>query len=200
MMKLAALLILSWFPAAIHAAASLSNIVECSKIKKVTNSTFTVCATAYYETPSPAMINDTTVYIGGFTDEYTILKGVRKGTDLGDLSEEELKWASVLDTVINVRREDNNRCRVTVTVKGNATQCTSCQFCGGLKYSANCLNVKNGRNVTCESTGTGRVYFPLTESALRMAKAPSVKRPPVANPVSTPQAPTAPKAPTSKYI
>jgi hypothetical protein len=196
MMKFSALVIISWFPAAIHAAASLSNIVECSKIKKVNNSTFTVCATAYYETPSPAMINDTTIYIGGYTDEYTILKGVRKGTDLGDLSVEELKWASVLDTVIKVHREDNNRCRVTVTVKGNSTQCNACQFCGGTKYSANCLNVNNGRNVVCESTGTGKVYFLLTESALRMAKAPTLKPPPVAKPVTAPTAPKA-KTPTS---
>jgi hypothetical protein len=88
-----------------------------------------------------------------------------------------------------VERDDDDKCKVTVNVKGKPTVCSSCTFCGNHRYTADCSALKHGRKVTCESTGEGKVFFPLTKSALEQ----SFMKAPVRAPVKAPTKLVAPK-------
>jgi hypothetical protein len=205
MRRFDSILVLVLSAALVSASNWTSDIVECSPIKKLSNATFTACATASYKTPELTTLpNGTVVRTGGYTNMYKIMRGVRKGVKLSTLSADELRLANILDLWVKIRREENNMCKVTIASRGNITQCTSCAYCGGAKYSVNCLNINKGRNVKCESAMTGKVFFPLMEPALRVANAPSLQPPPVTKlPPKAPSAkpPTAPKAaPVTKRV
>jgi hypothetical protein len=187
----------------VNAAASLSPIVECSSIKVPPNTTFQACATTYLETPSPASIGGETTLVGGYLYQYTIVTGLKKGTDTSTLWKIDLDKAKANGIVVEVKLDDDNKCKVSIDVKDKSTACKSCKPCGNEKFTADCTNVPNGRVATCESTATGRVYFPLVRAALRATvSAPFrfVPKPPKAAPVkaATPKAPVRqpPKVPT----
>lgn len=189
-----------------------SGVVECSKIKKISNATFEVCSTIKYTSPSWTMTSVGPDLDGDFISEYRIVRGLRDSVPLSKLTNDTLRLAYSLGINITVNRKEDNACSVTVKVKDNTTVCKACTYCGGVQYSADCTNVAKGRSVNCESTGTGKVFFPLMEPALRIPKPPSAptapKAPAAAVPVkastptapkAAPVAPTAPKTPTLRW-
>jgi hypothetical protein len=156
-----------------NAAATLSPIVECSFIKVPPNTTFQACATTYLETPSPDLIGGETILVGGYLYQYTIVTGLKKGTDTSTLWKIDLDKAMANGIVVEVQLDDENKCKVSVDIKDKSTACKSCKPCGNDKFTADCTNLQNGRVATCESTATGRVYFPLTRAALRTTTVPA---------------------------
>jgi hypothetical protein len=184
-------------PLAVEASVAISTIVECSTIADSTNgTTFDACATWFAEGPSPAMFpNGSVVLLGQFRNEYSIVLGLKEGADTFSLSDEEREAAFGNGIIVTVQREsDGNKCEVSTKVKGDLNVCNSCSFCGEVAYSADCTNLKNGRNVTCEATGTGDVFFPYTSLALTT---PSTKAP-LAVIISAPVAAPKAKVPTPK--
>jgi hypothetical protein len=88
-----------------------------------------------------------------------------------------------------VHVDDDDKCTVTVIVKDESKVCSSCTICGNDLYSADCTGLKHGRNVTCESTGYGDVFFPFSKSALEYSS--STMKAPVAVTAKNVRAPAA---------
>jgi hypothetical protein len=153
-------------PSAVWASVSLNPIVECSTISAATNAPFDVCATWTRSGPSPAEIDGKLIYMGGYGTNYKIVTGLKEGVDTTALSESDLKKAYSKEISVLVKRDDDDKCTVTVNVKDESKVCSSCTFCGNDRYSVDCTGLKHGRNVTCESTGEGEVFFPFSKSAL----------------------------------
>jgi hypothetical protein len=153
-------------PSAVWGSMSFNPLVECSTITTASSTPFEVCATSIAYGPSPASIDGKVIYMGGYGNDYKIVTGLKKGVDTTALSESDAKKAYGQEIGILVERDDKDKCKVTVNVKGDSKVCTSCTFCGKDRYSADCTGVKNGRKVTCESTGAGEVFFPLVKLAL----------------------------------
>jgi hypothetical protein len=149
----------------VDSAAAQNNIVFCSDIvPSDESSSFEVCSTGYYLTPSPfAFENGTTGYSGGYTNGYTIVKGVKEGQESTGNPDEST------GIEITVSRDDFDVCTVSVvlTEGGNDAKCTSCSYCGNDSYKANCTNIENGRLIdVCESAGADIVFFPLSANTL----------------------------------
>jgi hypothetical protein len=153
-------------PSAVWASVSLNPIVECSTISTAINAPFDVCATWTRSGPSPAEIDGKLIYMGGYGTNYKIVTGLKEGVDTTALSESDLKKAYSKEISVLVKRDDDDKCTVTVNVKDESKVCSSCTFCGNDRYSADCTGLKHGRNVTCESTGEGEVFFPFSKSGL----------------------------------
>ena len=60
-------------------AAGLSDGVACTYIEAVGE---TVCAISYFTTPSPAVIDGETMYLGGWSDFYQIANAANETTGL----------------------------------------------------------------------------------------------------------------------
>jgi hypothetical protein len=171
-----------------HGAVALSPIVECSETMDAEDTVFEVCATTYFETPSPAFINNATVYVGPAVYEYSIVEGLEEGVNVMGLSPEELSAASENGIVVTVRYEVIENCTVTVEIKGTTTTCLDCTHCGSETFIADCTNVPNGRAAMCESTAAGNVYFPLNAAALNLEK--TAESSPAPSPSSTSTVPS----------
>lgn len=150
----------------VSAAVTLSSIVECSELLDDTGTTFQACATTYTEIPSPAFAGNETITVGQTVYEYNIVEGLSPGVDVNSISEEELTSAKSKKIVISVLVEQDNTCTVTVSVLGTPELCLACSPCGDETFTVECSNVVNGRDVDCESTALGNVYFPLSADAL----------------------------------
>jgi hypothetical protein len=167
-------LLLAFLPSA-YSYASQTAIVECVDIAEDTGTTFEVCGIYSAFGPSPAQLeNGTTIYIGGYSNDYTIVQGLEAGTDTssGNIS------ASVYPGIeISVFRDDADICGVTVTAPGSTDKeaCSTCTYCGNETYSADCTNLENGRDVNCESTVS--IFFPLTAEALKVDASSSATTP-----------------------
>jgi hypothetical protein len=177
------------FVIVVDAAAFVNPIVECSTIKGTT--TFQACATAYFYTPSPAVIQGKPTYLGGYRSEYSITLGLKEGTDTTKLSKADTDKAYSNGITVSVERDDKDKCKVTVGIKDKSTTaCKSCTYCGNDKYTADCTNLKNGRATKCESAAMTQVYYPLSV----VATSSSSSSPP------PPLAPTKPKPPTKPMV
>jgi hypothetical protein len=176
-------------PSAVWSSVAINPIVECSTISTATSAPFDVCATWTLYGPSPAEIDGKLIYMGGYGTNYKIVTGLKEGVDTTALSESDLKKAYSKEIGIQVARDDNDNCTVTVNIKGESKVCSSCMFCGKDRYSADCTALKHGRNVTCESTGEGEVFFPLSKSALECSS--STMKVPVAVTAKKVRAPAA---------
>jgi hypothetical protein len=181
-MKFLAAIVFLLSPSAVLAYEAISKLVECSTISTAPNVTLKACATWYLSGPSTATIDGVAIEIGGYKNEYTIVTGLKEGIDTSALSEAAAKKAFSNGIVVLVERDDDDKCKVTVNVKGKSTVCSSCTFCGNDRYTADCQALKNGRKVTCESTGEGQVFFPLSKSALVQ----SFMKSPIRAPVNAP--------------
>jgi hypothetical protein len=159
-------LLLALFPTTVNAAALYNPFVACKNITAEGES-FKVCATFSAFTPSPAQFeNGTVVYLGGWSDHFTIYTSAAEGFTEG---EEGFPTQAATNITVLVDRDDNNVCNITVTTaNGTSSLCKSCSFCGDEtlmpSYSADCTNIWNGRMVECETTET--VFFPLTKAAM----------------------------------
>lgn len=208
---LATCVFLFFSPSAVQAAAWMSSIVDCSTISNSRNGTFQVCSTGSFTSPSPAVIDGETFYLGGYSYNYDIVRGLKEGTETFSLSDKALEKAYNNGIVIGVVLDDNEKCSVTITVKEKSTVCSSCRYCGDETFSSNCTNVPKGRVVNCESTALGEVYFPMKGAAALLpakvpesvVKPPTMKKPPMAPkpPKVAQKAPSAnlrgPKAPSA---
>jgi hypothetical protein len=143
----------------VQAAASASNTIVCSTITDNVDVNFEVCATFAETTPSPADVNGTIEYIGGWSYDYTIYKGLAEGATATD--------AALAGIEVLVTRDDNVTCNVNVTVDGVTNKCKFCSFCGDDNYSTDCTNAAEyGRSVDCETVANGTVFFPFAQDAL----------------------------------
>jgi hypothetical protein len=188
-------------PTVVWAWLECGGIVECSTLSESPNRTFEVCASWTLQGPSPQMIGDETIYTGGYRNEYKIVTGLKEGADVYSLSESEAKNAFSSGIVVLVTRDDrdNDKCEVTVSINNKANVCSSCTFCGKDRFSADCRALPNGRNVTCESTGSFGdvgVFFPLNSTALSATGA-KVRSPIAKAPTKAPVAPLKPKLPVT---
>ena len=173
-------------PGGVDGAASFDPTVFCSRIA----SSFRVCASASYTSPSPATLeNGVTIYVGGYSSSYTIVKGLMEG-EMNDGNSE-----NDAGITIDVVRDDSDNCTVSVALNASsAIMCNSCKYCGDESFKADCSNVKNGRKMNmCESAEEDDVFFPLTALALlkinnTTVRAPvtAPRRPPVAEPRRAP--------------
>jgi hypothetical protein len=188
-MKRFAAIVFLLSPSAVLAYEAISKLVECSTFSTASNVSFKACATWYLSGPSTATIDGVDIEIGGYKNEYTIVTGLKEGADTTALSEAAAKKAFGNGIVVVVERDDDDKCKVTFNVKGKPAVCSSCTFCGNDRYTADCSALKNGRKVTCESTGDGKVFFPLSKSALEQ----SFMKAPVRAPVKAPTKLVAPK-------
>jgi hypothetical protein len=188
-------------PALVWAWLECDSIVECSTLSESSNRTFEVCASWSLQGPSPQMIGEEMIYTGGYRNEYKIVTGLKEGADTLSLSESETKKAFSSGILVLVTRDDrdNDKCEVTVSINNKANVCSSCTFCGKDRFSADCSALPNGRNVTCESTGSFGdvdVFFPLTSTALSTTGAKASTKAPTSNVRSpTAKAPVAPVKP-----
>jgi hypothetical protein len=161
--------------AKVDGAASINPTVFCSHIgpDSSVGAKFEVCATASFTSPSPATLgNGTTIYVGGYSSSYTIVKGLSEGEMFFGGSENKA------GIVIDVVRDDSNVCVVSLSMKGNKTVCSKCRYCGDESFRADCSNVKYGRMMNmCESAGDDDVFFPLMATALPNVIIPLVKEP-----------------------
>jgi hypothetical protein len=181
LLPLALLVLTAVFVIVVDAAAFVNPIVECSTIKGT--ATFQACATAYFYTPSPAVVQGKPTYLGGYRSDYSITLGLKEGTDTTKLTKAETDKAYSNGITVSVERDDNDKCKVTVGIKGKTTACKSCTYCGNDKYTADCTNLKNGRSPKCESAATTQVYYPISVAATSSSP-------------SAPTKPTKPSAPT----
>jgi hypothetical protein len=203
--------------APVVAYAVINPLVTCENITLDDSSTFQACAIGDFTGPSPAQFeNGTTIYMGGYSNNYEFVQGLEQGFDTTTLTEVELSNAKT-GIVVNVGRDDYDGCTVSVTTTQNGTKddCASCTYCGNETYTADCTNIENGRMVYCETAAVETVYFPLTEAALEgsrnatnatdaPAPSPTIVREPVSAPtdtnngsVSAPVAPAPVSAPTT---
>jgi len=192
-------LLLAFLPSA-YSYAYVNPIVECVDIAEDTGTTFEVCGIYEGFGPSPAMLeNGTTVYLGGYGTNYTIIQGLEAGTDTTAVNVPAEAYTGI---GIYVYRDDNDACNVTVTLRGSGQEdCQACSYCGNETYSADCTNLENGRDVNCESTTS--IFFPLTAAALEVVTASnqttnSSSEPPSLSPKeeAAPSDQTPPTAPT----
>jgi hypothetical protein len=195
LLSLALVVLAAVFVIVVDAAAFINPIVECSTIKGT--ATFQACATAYFYTPSPAVVQGKPTYLGGYRSDYSITLGLKEGTDTTKLSKAETDKAYSNGITVSVERDDNDKCKVTVGIKGKSTVCKSCTYCGNDKYTADCTNLKNGRAPKCESAATTQVYYPLSVAATSSSPPPPAptkptKPPPPTKPVVKPPPPTKP--------
>jgi hypothetical protein len=188
-MKFFAAIVFLLSPSVVLAYEAISKLVECSTISTAPNVSFKACATWDLSGPSTAEIDGVAIEIGGYKNEYTIVTGLKEGANTGALSEAALKKAFGNGIVVVVERDDDDKCKVTVNLKGKPTVCSSCTFCGNDRYTADCSALKNGRKVTCESTGEGEVLFPLGKSALEHSFMKAPVRAPVKAPTKLVRAP-----------
>jgi hypothetical protein len=152
-------------PLATHGFAEWKPVVQCSTVW--TDAPFEVCATSYLETPAPGfMANDKVVFDGQYRDEYAIVSGLAEGTDVSSLLDAD-KFSTGMK--VTVQRYLDDQCKVTITLNGHDSVCSSCSYCGDQRYSVDCSSIANGRSVTCESTGDGNVFFPMQASAREQA-------------------------------
>jgi hypothetical protein len=151
----------------VQVAATIDPILRCTPVMHNSTTVFEACASAQYNTTSPAVYpNGTTVYMGGYDSIYTFYTGLNSGFNTSTLSPAKLQAASA-HVVVFVRLEDNNTCTINVTLSGVEKSCGFCSYCGKDDYTADCTNIANGRRVNCESAAIGTaVYFPLNATAL----------------------------------
>jgi hypothetical protein len=103
--------------------------VQCSTVW--TNPPFEICATYSYATPSFGIPADDDMFLtpleGNYFDWYTIVTGLKKGTDTSLLSDaENAKSLTVSsDIEVTVERDQQDNCNVTITVKGQSSVCSS---------------------------------------------------------------------------
>jgi hypothetical protein len=194
-MKFFAAIVFLLSPSVVLAYEAISKLVECSTISTAPKVAFEACATWYLSGPSTAEIDGVAIEIGGYKNEYTIVTGLKEGADTTVLSAAAAKKAFGNGIVVVVERDDDDKCKVTVNLKGKPTVCSSCTFCGNDRYTADCSALKNGRKVTCESTGEGEVFFPLSKSALEQSFMKAPVRAPIKAPAKLVRAPV--KAPAS---
>lgn len=167
--------------AMVDGAASINPTVFCSRIEPYSRMgpNFKVCATASFTSPSPAALaNGTTIYAGGYSTTYSIVKGLSEGEMFMGSPENDA------GIVIGVVRDDSNVCVVSVTMNGNTTACKKCRYCGDESFRADCSNIKYGRMMnTCESAEDDDVFFPLMAVALPKVITPKApRRAPVTEP------------------
>jgi hypothetical protein len=192
MKLLVAAVVFTLSPTVVWAWLECGGIVDCSIISESPNRTFEVCASWTLQGPSPQMIGEEIIYTGGYRNEYKIVTGLKDGADIFSLSESETKTAFSSGILVLVTRDDrdNDKCEVTVSINNKINVCSSCTFCGKDRFSADCRAIPNGRNVTCESTGSFgevEVFFPLNSAALSATGA----KVPTKAPASKVRAPTA---------
>jgi hypothetical protein len=190
--------VVNLFAGCVNSAASFNPFVFCSDVVPTNGTSFKVCATAKFTSPSPMMMfpNETITYRGGYSAGYTIVKGLKEGDD-GTGNPQALTGIA-----IDVTRDDDNDCKISVTLKdGKKVYCKSCNYCGNESDKADCTNLKDGRSFNiCEMAGPneGNVFFPLFRKALS-AMTPLVQAPvrvPLNAPLKTPrQAPARGKSP-----
>jgi hypothetical protein len=191
-MRPSAALFLAFAPVA-HAYLGISNVVECYTIVEANGKSFDACATWSMEMPAQTMLpNGTVFYEGLYKNEYTITKGFLEGTDTcAFYTDPVVERAHSTGIKITVQRQpDDTQCQVTVKIRSNSKKCSKCVYCGNDLYSVDCSMIQNGRSVTCEATGEGAVFFPLTSAALAnrtVTKAPILVRAPVKAPVKAPK-------------
>jgi hypothetical protein len=145
------------------AAVALSNEVQCDTLEAEDGSSFDVCYLYSSQTPSPAQFeNGTTVYMGPYVNTYDVLEGVTDGEQVNNTDD------SLLFTIEVGRDSQSNECYVSISPIQTYGQCTSCVYCGDDKYTADCTNLPNGRNVTCEASlyAESPIFFPLTKEAM----------------------------------
>lgn len=165
----------SLLTAKVDGAASMNPTVFCSRVEpnSLMGPKFKVCATASFTSPSPAMLeNGTTIYVGGYSTTYKIVKGLSEGEMFMGGPENDA------GIEIGVLRDDSNVCVVSVTMNGNTTACKKCRYCGDESFRADCSNLKYGRMMnTCESAEDDDVFFPLMAIALPKVVTPIVMEP-----------------------
>jgi hypothetical protein len=160
----------------VHGSAFFSNAVFCSDIVSSTGEpSFEVCSIASYTSPSPALFeNGTVIYMGGYSAEYVITKGIAEGTEVTD---DPKQFAGI---GISVSRDDFDKCTVLVQYADSSMdkECSGCKYCGDESYSVDCSNVDFGRKLeVCESTLPDVVFFPLTADALLNQTIPTIEVP-----------------------
>jgi len=165
-----ALFSLVLLPAQVHSFVFSTNVLECG-IVTVEEGTFPVCAIGSGEGPAPADLgNGTTVYLGGYSDTFNIAPAgaYEEGTELPS------DFSPVI--TVTASRDDADVCQISVSFNGTeAVDCTSCTYCEGLSfYSADCTNIQDGRQVTCEGSdlAAGLIFFPLTAESLGLTATP----------------------------
>jgi len=152
----------------VDAALSLSNTITCLAEAP------TICSSsAFFATPSPASMNGTTTYVGGYSFTYDFMTGLENynGTSLSDLDPEVVAQEKETTLEVGVSIDDDGICIIDV---GNET-CSTCSTdnCNGgednndstdtpISVSFDCTNVPNGRaSSTCESLPYDGVFYPL---------------------------------------
>jgi hypothetical protein len=152
-----------WTPTSTDAAVALSNTVACDTLKAEDGSSFDVCYLYSSETPSPGQLeNGTVIYIGQYVNTYDVLDDVSAGDTVNNTDD------ILLFTIEVGRDSQSDQCYVSVSPIETFGPCQSCAYCGDEKYSADCTNIPNGRNVTCEPSlyAESPIFFPLTKEAL----------------------------------
>ena len=173
------------FKATVDGALMINETVFCSRIEP--RNTARVCAVAMYSTPYLEQLdNGTEVWLGGYKNTYTIVKGLKEGDVYDVYAPDPMNDAGI---IINVAFGDADICTVSVadSMYSEETVCNKCKYCGKDSYKADCSNVKNGRNMTscvkvAKDVVADAIFFPLNTSAL--PKAP--RRPPVPAPIKPP--------------
>ena len=157
------LLLLAAFSVLLSTAAAyimLQDRVTCQN-QIIQGNSRRICAT--YATFGPALIrfpNQTVGYVGPYGYDFKFWKGLPNDTDTSSFTDAQYDQ-HLLDLTVCVSWE-NGSCQVKV----QDTQCNSCRMCsqnagGDTKLSADCANIKGGRNVTCESA---LIYLPLKKT------------------------------------
>jgi hypothetical protein len=172
----ASLIQLALCPQASLGALSISDGLVCDNVGLETSS-FEVCSITYLQSPLPAELNGTNEYTGSYINDYLIYRSFPNATGslLTDVAEYNAGYR------IRVERNTSDAC---LGVWINQVNCGSCMYCGDEAYSANCTNLKFGRDVMCENAAS--VFFPLTAEALEIDE--PMAAPPVMSPtlVGTP--------------
>lgn len=147
-------------PSAVISEVWFNPTVTCDSIPGRYGTSFEVCGVSAGSGPSPVDLEDgTTIYLGGFSTTFMITKDVEEGSHLGLLE-------SNLGIEVEVQRDDDDSSSVTVTTPKSTEKCTSSSYCGNDKYSADCTNLKHGREVKCESAAPMDVFFPMNAWAV----------------------------------
>jgi hypothetical protein len=158
------LLQLALFPEGSQGFVTISDGLICETITAKNATSFEVCAISYSEGPSPAVDdNETLTYIGNYIHDFLVYESFEGAAGTAQLQVDVEHHAGY-----NVRVERNGTTDECLVVAVNKRVCKSCTFCksnnGGDTYSADCTNLRFGRNVSCESATN--VFFPLTAEAL----------------------------------
>jgi hypothetical protein len=182
------LLQLALFPAGSRAFVTISDGLICETITAKNATSFEVCAISYSEGPSPAVdANETITYIGNYIHDFLVYESFEGAAGTAQLKVDVEHHAGY-----NVRVERNGTTDECLVVAVNKRACKSCTFCknnnGGDTYSADCTNLRFGRNVTCESATN--VLFPLTAEALVEEEEVVIVSPPVETTTTPPKTTT----------